>query len=184
MRIQEYVITEEMLQGKGVTSMPDVPQGSAGEKKAKFDELARDVIIPRLNEVLQAFAETDAAQSVGVRLPNGLAVEPTLQAYMDTIYQTLQSFNAVTLVYNALPESGTALENKAEYLPVDAVGTYEFNFPEEGESWVRFTAAAEFAITFAAGTRFLNGAPVFEAEGVYELHGKDGVVAVGKVVTA
>ena len=42
-------ITEEEIKGKGVQGLPDTPGLSTAEMQAKFDELSRDVIIPKIN---------------------------------------------------------------------------------------------------------------------------------------
>ena len=84
----------------------------------------------------------------------------------------------------SLPASGTTLTANAEYRVSETVGTYQFAFPASGDVYVRFTTAATYAISFASGTRFLGAAPEFVASTTYELMARDGVVAVGEVVTA
>lgn len=48
---------------KGVTGLPDTPNLSAGEMQAKFDELAKDVLTPKINEVIDALSEEADARS-------------------------------------------------------------------------------------------------------------------------
>lgn len=45
-------ITEEDLINKGVIGLPDVPGLTTIEMQKKFDEISRDVIIPRFNELI------------------------------------------------------------------------------------------------------------------------------------
>jgi len=184
MPIIDLKITEAELAGMGVISMADIPTGSPAEKKAKFDELSRQKIIPRINELIEWLRTPEAAKDLGVEPPEGASFEKNMQAYMDAIYAALQKAESVTPVYDALPESGMPLTAGVHYVPSAAVETYEFSFPAEGEVWVRFTVGEVFALTFAEGTRFIGAAPAFAAGGTYELHAKDAVVAAGKVVAA
>ena len=84
----------------------------------------------------------------------------------------------------SLPASGTTLTANTEYRVSSTVGTYQFNFPSSGDVYVRFTTAGTYAISFKSGTKFLGAAPEFAARTTYELMARDGVVAVGEVVTA
>lgn len=84
----------------------------------------------------------------------------------------------------ALPTSGTALANNSEYRVAAAVGTYAFAWPVSPfEAWLMFTTSSTPSITFPAGTKYIGGAPSFEASKTYEMSVKDGVVIV-KEVTA
>lgn len=47
-------ITEEDLAGLGVTALPDVPGIAPAELKRKFEEILRDVVIPKINDVIDA----------------------------------------------------------------------------------------------------------------------------------
>lgn len=85
----------------------------------------------------------------------------------------------------ALPTSGTALTNNAEYRVSANVGTYVFAWPDSPfECWLRFTTGATFSITFPAGTTYIGGAPTFKASTAYEMSVKDGVVIVQEVAAA
>ena len=46
--------------GKGVSGLPDTPNLSAGEMQAKFDELAKDVLTPKINELIDGIAAEEA----------------------------------------------------------------------------------------------------------------------------
>ena len=48
--------------GKGVSGLPDTPNLSAGEMQAKFDELAKDVLTPKINELIDGIAAEEAAR--------------------------------------------------------------------------------------------------------------------------
>lgn len=83
----------------------------------------------------------------------------------------------------ALPAEGTALEDNTEYRVDEAVTSYAFTFPAENfECWVRFATGSTVSITFPTGTKYIGGAPSFEASKTYELSIKDGVVGCAEVV--
>ena len=50
-------ITDAELVGKGVTGLPDVPGLSTADMQAKFDELSKDVIIPKFNTFIDSLNE-------------------------------------------------------------------------------------------------------------------------------
>ncbi len=84
--------------------------------------------------------------------------------------------------FTALPASGTALTNNAEYRVAASVGTYAFAWPTSPfEVWLRFSTASTFSITFPAGTKYIDGAPTFKASTPYEMSVKDGVVIAREV---
>lgn len=45
-------ITDADLAGKGVPSLPDIPSMSPAELKAKFEETATRVVIPKINQII------------------------------------------------------------------------------------------------------------------------------------
>lgn len=44
-------ITEEDIKNKGVVGLPDTPNLSTSDMQSKFDEIAKDVIVPKFNEL-------------------------------------------------------------------------------------------------------------------------------------
>ena len=57
MEIQKLVAAS--FTGKGVTGLPDTPNLSASEMQAKFDELSKDVLAPKINEVIDGLAAAE-----------------------------------------------------------------------------------------------------------------------------
>ena len=114
-----------------------------------------------------------------------LGAQATLTAGTD--YATPEQVNgkqSKPAQLTALPASGTALTNNAEYRVSAAVGTYTFAWPDSPfECWLKFTTDATFSITFPAGTTYIGGAPTFKASTVYEMSVKDGVVLCAEVTT-
>ena len=59
-------ITAEELVGKGVIGMDDSPKLTAEEMQKKFEETAREVIVPKFNRLIEALTgENGAGEVVG-----------------------------------------------------------------------------------------------------------------------
>ena len=46
-------ITEQDLANKGVSGLPDVPGLTTAAMQKKFDEISRELLVPRFNEMVQ-----------------------------------------------------------------------------------------------------------------------------------
>lgn len=69
-------ITEADLKDKGVIGLPDTPGLSTADMQKKFEETARDVIIPAFNKLIEDLANAvgvSGASNVGVVLKDGSA---------------------------------------------------------------------------------------------------------------
>ena len=85
----------------------------------------------------------------------------------------------------ALPSSGTALQDNANYIVSSAVGTHAFVWPSSKfHVHLNFTTSASPNITFPAGTKYAGSALTFEASTEYELDIENGIVAWVEVVSA
>ncbi len=62
MVLEERKITEKDLEGKGVIGLPDVPGFSAEEMQRKFEEIPREVIIAKFNELIDWLLEYGATK--------------------------------------------------------------------------------------------------------------------------
>lgn len=104
---------------------------------------------------------------------------------LNAISTRLANLDSYPILATALPAAGSPLVDGTEYTVADPVGTYAFTFPEgDFEVWIRFTVASTFSITFPTAAKFINVAPTF-IEGIeVEMSIKNGVVAVGQVVSA
>lgn len=71
-------ITDEDLQNKGVIGLPDTPGLSTSEMQAKFEQTAREVIVPKLNQLVDDLAAPSAASQIGATGNNR-----TVQGHMD-----------------------------------------------------------------------------------------------------
>lgn len=74
-------------------------------------------------------------------------------------------------------------EGYSEWRTADAISALVFSYPEGiYEAWVEFTTAASGAVTvvFPAGTKYINGAPVFGNSETWEISVKDGIAVAAK----
>lgn len=73
-------ITDEDLQNKGVMGLPDTPGLSTSEMQAKFEQTAREVIVPKLNQLVDDLAAPSAASQIGAAGKNR-----TVQGHIDNL---------------------------------------------------------------------------------------------------
>nr|DAH37462.1 MAG TPA: hypothetical protein [Caudoviricetes sp.] len=82
-------ITDTSLANKGVTGLPDVPGLTTAEMQAKFDELSRDVIIPKLNEIVDGLNGYEVGLSSKVENPE-TKEKDVIQNVVNAIYQIVK----------------------------------------------------------------------------------------------
>ena len=73
-------ITPEELAGVGVIGLPDTPRLSTEEMQRKFEETAREVIIPKFNALVDELSAEDAAGKVGAVSVNAQELTPEQKA--------------------------------------------------------------------------------------------------------
>lgn len=82
-------ITDTSLANKGVTGLPDVPGLTTAEMQAKFDELSRDVIIPKLNEIVDGLNGDEVGLSSKIENPE-TKEKDVIQNVVNAIYQIVK----------------------------------------------------------------------------------------------
>ena len=82
-------ITDTSLANKGVTGLPDVPGLSTAEMQAKFDELSRDVIIPKLNEIVDGLNGDEVGLSSKIENPE-TKEKDVIQNVVNAIYHIVK----------------------------------------------------------------------------------------------
>lgn len=82
-------ITDTSLTNKGVTGLPDVPGLTTAEMQAKFDELSRDVIIPKLNEIVDGLNGDEVGLSSKIENPE-TKEKDVIQNVVNAIYQIVK----------------------------------------------------------------------------------------------
>lgn len=78
-------ITSKELVDKGVAGLPDVPGMSTTDMQKKFDEIPKDVIIPKFNKLIEDMESENGSQSMGMRVPEGIESDPNAQAVVDQL---------------------------------------------------------------------------------------------------
>lgn len=85
------------------------------------------------------------------------------------------------------PAGGTVnltLSDNTEYRFTSAVTSLTLTFPPGNfDCWLKFTTGSSITVTFPAGTKYVGGAPTFEASKTYEMSIKDGSVICAEVTT-
>lgn len=73
-------ITDGDLQNKGVIGLPDTPGLSTSEMQAKFEQTAREVIVPKFNQLVDDLSNPSAASQIGANGKNR-----TVQGHIDNL---------------------------------------------------------------------------------------------------
>lgn len=85
------------------------------------------------------------------------------------------------------PTGGAAsltLADNTEYRFSSAVTSLTLTFPTGNfDCWLKFTTGSSITVTFPSGTKYVGGAPTFEASKTYEMSIKDGSVICAEVTT-
>ncbi len=85
------------------------------------------------------------------------------------------------------PSGGTVnltVADNTEYRFSSVVTSLTLAFPAGNfDCWLKFTTGSSITVTFPSGTKYVGGAPTFEASKTYEMSIKDGVVLCAEVTT-
>lgn len=91
-------ITAEELVGKGVIGMDDSPKLTAEEMQKKFEETAREVIVPKFNRLIEALTGENGAGEVGAADPvtgENVTVQKALESLLKaTVHTVVQELTA------------------------------------------------------------------------------------------
>lgn len=66
--LHSLTLTEQDFAGKGISPLPQYPALRSPQMQQKFDELVREVVAPRFNELLALLAGDGGAASLGISL--------------------------------------------------------------------------------------------------------------------
>lgn len=97
------------LVGKGVVGLPDTPNLSTTAMQEKLDELALQVIIPKINTLIAELEENTASGNIGAKIPTSVELElenATIQTILDAvahIHQNRTSLDKFTEDENGNP---------------------------------------------------------------------------------
>lgn len=100
---------------------------------------------------------------------------------------TPSSLGAAASTSKLTPAGGTAsltLADNTEYRFTSAVTSLTLTFPSGNfDCWLKFTTGSSITVNFPSGTKYVGGAPTFEASKTYEMSIKDGSVICAEVTT-
>lgn len=114
MDISKLKLTEADFAGKGVSAQSNPMEKPEDEAKAVFDELAKEVLAPRINQILEELQEIDTTAdkdkpiSVAVQAALDKKVDKTLRTGSETEYQTLSDNNYTDEEKQALSQNTAA----------------------------------------------------------------------------
>jgi hypothetical protein len=79
-------ITEEDLKSRGATTLPNQPAISAAELKREFDAPAKEIVAPKVNNLIDELEDVTAAALIGAVAPSGMTGN-TVQAILNGLAQ-------------------------------------------------------------------------------------------------
>lgn len=106
-------ISDTDLVNKGVTGLPDVPGLSTSEMQAKFDELSKEVVIPKINDIIDGLNGEEVSKSSKVENP--------ITKEKDIIQ------NVVNAIYNIVNQNSEARHGHANKNTLDAITEELYN---------------------------------------------------------
>ena len=106
-------ISDTDLVNKGVTGLPDVPGLSTSEMQAKFDELSKEVVIPKINDIIDGLNGDEVSKSSKVENP--------ITKEKDIIQ------NVVNAIYNIVNQNSEARHGHANKNTLDAITEELYN---------------------------------------------------------
>lgn len=106
-------ITEEELSTHGATTFETIPSMTPEAAKAKFDEVAKEIIAPKFNALIDALGANDAAGQIGVQAIDGVAGS-NVQAVLEALKALLDDHEEDTGNPHNVTASQTGAYTKAE----------------------------------------------------------------------
>lgn len=101
-------ITNADLAGKGLVDLPDTPGLSASEMKAKFEELSKSIIIPKLNELIDALNALNIVQSREIK-----AIKVTNEGILEVSYDGESFVATASSGHLIVDEDGNEMPQRA-----------------------------------------------------------------------
>lgn len=99
-------ITDGDLQNKGVIGLPDTPGLSTSEMQAKFEQTAREVIVPKFNQLVDDLSNPSAASQIGANGKNR-----TVQGHIDNL-ENPHNVTAAQVGAYTKSQTDTAISNR------------------------------------------------------------------------
>lgn len=86
MDVENFVVKESDMAGKGVSVQPNPMELPEAEAKAVFDQLVKEVVVPFFNKFVEAFANVDLTSDADK--PISTATQEALDKKVDKAYKT------------------------------------------------------------------------------------------------
>lgn len=83
-------ITEQDLANRGVKGLPDVPGLTTEEMQRKLEEIAREILIPKVNELVEGLNNANSNLNVYIDYAQNFTIAPNVQTGSYSYY-TLDS---------------------------------------------------------------------------------------------
>ena len=147
-------ITNQELNSRGATTLPNQPKISATALKQEFDAPAKNIVAPKVNNLIDELEATTAAASLGAVAPTGREGE-TVQAVMNDISGDLATLEAGV---------GPAIEDAHTHANKDLLDTYTqtesdlANAVSNAHTHSNKTVIDKFSDV--SGVPYYNGAPI------------------------
>lgn len=127
-------IKPEELVGKGVIGLPDTPKLTAEEMQKKFEETAREVIVPKYNALVEALLSAEAAGLLGAADPEN-GEKSTVQAVLEALLEKIESKkDELETAVRTVPQELTLEQQEQARTNIAALGTDEYiSWFEKGE---------------------------------------------------
>ena len=108
-------VTTSDTTGKGVVGLPDTPGLDTTEMQQKFDELALDVIIPKLNNLISELEAAAGAASLGAKAPAGIQAQQNVQSILDQIaLVAADASSKANTAFNTATDAASKINSVAE----------------------------------------------------------------------
>ena len=88
-------ITDQMLANRGVKGLPDTPGLTTTEMQTKLEEIARDILVPKVNEIITEFSKLTAAAFAQVITSSTDLMATTVTGYLPDALAVKQQFDSV-----------------------------------------------------------------------------------------
>lgn len=115
-------ITEKDLANRGVKGLPDVPGLTTEEMQRKLDEIAREILVPKVNEIIDNLIAVNSnlskLHSVEVTITSDVAGRFCINDFVDipkTATNVVVNVVAVDGVSCSVPNLSNTWKNKAWY---------------------------------------------------------------------
>lgn len=86
MNVENFVVKESDMEGKGVSPQPNPMELPEAEAKAVFDQLMKEVMVPFFNKFVREFADVDLTSDADK--PISTATQAALDKKVDKAYKT------------------------------------------------------------------------------------------------